>query len=84
MAGAVYTPAALMEPPPLSTTLQVTAVLFVPVTVAVKVWVAPACTWALVGETETAMGVPLPPRTDTNTVARALLLVFATLVASTW
>ncbi|WP_309894816.1 hypothetical protein [Archangium sp.] len=79
----MYTPAALMEPPPLSTTRQVTAVLFVPVTVAVKVWVAPACTWGLVGETETAMGVPLP-RADTNTVARALLLVFATLVATTW
>ena len=44
-----------MLPPP-ALTVHVTAVLDVPVTVVTKVCVAPSCTVAVLGETETTMG----------------------------
>jgi hypothetical protein len=51
LAGAVYTPAAVMEPT-LGLIDQVTAVLLVPATLAVKVWVWPPKRDALGGNTE--------------------------------
>lgn len=62
--GAVYTPveeivphAAPLQPLPL--TLQVTAVLVLPATVAVNCWVSPAFTCAVFGETFTDTGTAI-------------------------
>jgi hypothetical protein len=52
--GAVYAPVAVTLPPPASCTAQVTAVFVAFVTVALSATVAPCCTLALDGVTETA------------------------------
>jgi hypothetical protein len=59
LAGAVYRPLLVTVPherpaQPLPDTLQITAVLVVPVTVAVNCICFPVCTFALAGETVTA------------------------------
>ena len=78
MAGAVYNPLALMVPP---LALQVTAVLLVPVTVAVNCWVPPLGSDAAGGEMETLTPVPAGAVTLTRLVA--VLLLSAALVAVT-
>ncbi|HVP59270.1 MAG TPA: hypothetical protein VMT11_01795 [Myxococcaceae bacterium] len=67
-------------PPPVSETLRVTAVLDVPVTVAVNCCAAPATTVGAVGLTETATDDP----DVTVTVACPDVVASATLVAFTW
>ena len=72
--GAVYRPPVDTVPP---LAVQVTAVLLLPVTVAVNCCVPPVCTEAEVGDTETATGA------ETVTLAEADFVVSATLVAFT-
>ena len=77
--GAVYRPLLDTEPPPVSSTLHVTAVLDVPVTVAVNCCVPSSATVCAVGLMLTVTtGVAL-----TVTVASAVFEVSATLVATT-
>jgi hypothetical protein len=78
--GAVYTPDAeiiptVALPPAVPLTLQFTAVLEAPVTVAVNVWVIPTVTFMVAGETDTVTGAA------TVTVAEADFVVSATDVA---
>ena len=73
--GAVNMPAEML--PPLAA--QVTAVLVVPVTVAVNCWLLPVATEAVLGEMEMATATAAV----TVTVAEADLVVSATLVAVT-
>lgn len=75
--GAVYKPDEAMEPPPASITVQVTAVLLAPVTVAVKVVLPPVNTVVDAGSMDMPAGV-------TVTAAVAFLVGSATLVAVTW
>jgi hypothetical protein len=82
-AGAVYCPEPFTLPPPDSCTDQVTRVDWpelVPVTVAVKLTVPPVVVEALGG----AMLTEIAAGWVTVTVAVALLVVSATLVATTW
>lgn len=74
--GAVNMPPLEMEP---ALVVQFTAVLLVPVTLAPNCFVPPDTTFAVVGETVTAMVVPVV----TDTVALAFLVVSAALVAVT-
>ena len=74
LAGAVYKPVAETVPP---VVVQVTAVLLLPVTVALNCCVAPVWTEAEVGDTDTATGA------ETVTLAEADFVVSATLVAFT-
>ena len=74
MAGAVYSPTVVIVPP---VAVQVTAVLVVPLTVAVNCCVPPVVSEAVVGLIATATG------TVTVTVAEADFVVSATLVAVT-
>jgi hypothetical protein len=67
--------AAPLQPAP--ETLHVTAVLAVPVTLAVNTWVAPVFTFAELGDTETAIA------DNTVTVADADLVASACAVAVT-
>src|SRR5215475_6145292 len=66
-----------MVPPPASCTRQVTTVLLVPVTVAVNCRCPPVVTEAVGGDTDTVTR-------DTVTVAVAVWVVSAWLVAITW
>jgi hypothetical protein len=88
VAGAVYKPAALMDPAPAGLIDHVTAGLHPPDTAAVNCWVWPPCKAATAGETETDTGgntvapdgfslIPTPP---SKSIVLAMMAVLPTLL----
>jgi hypothetical protein len=85
-AGAVYSPVALMVPhdaplQPAPESVQVTAVLAVPVTVAVNCCWAPVVTFGESGETETATGATTVTTVEADLVASACEVAVTVTVA---